>query len=81
MAAFLPGTGGTLKSTTVEDAVVEIVFLVRALEQTLSDPSARKLSVMIDTVGETITFSGSLGFSSSLSSNGKPLLEATEYLP
>lgn len=79
---FHSGTGGTFKSSTAAQSLIEIASYLQNKE---SDPIANSEGnnyTNFNYDGDNAVFSGSatIPFTVSLDSNGKPIINVTEYL-
>jgi hypothetical protein len=82
--AFANG-GGTLKSTTVSDAFLELSQLILSAQQTYNAANSTltpltQVSVAVDPVGLIATITGALPFTETIVT-GRPTIIATDYLP
>lgn len=82
MAAFTPGTGGDLKSTTLEAAFVELAQLLQAAEigNTETDPETN-VTLSYDTEAGTAAISASMPITVAVDATGKAVITATPYIP
>lgn len=80
----------TLKSTTIEDGIIELMYYLIQYEKDyleqlrINDPTADstpKFSLNIDDNSKVITFAGSLRAIDSLNTQGKIQYDPIEYLP
>jgi len=82
MAAFTPGTGGDLKSTSIEAAFVELAQLLQAAEAGNTEPDSENfLSLTYDTEAGNAVISASMPISLSVDAAGKTVITATPYIP
>lgn len=80
---FNPGTGGTLKSTTAEDAFVELLILMKNAEETEQTTNANfqtRLTISLSMSEKTVTFNGSLTATVVNGSDGRPVINVNEYI-
>lgn len=75
---FTPGTSGTLKSTTAEKALAELLFLMFNYQK--SQGIETKVSVSVDSTAAQLEYQGILSCGISTDASGKPSIDATEYL-
>lgn len=81
MAAITPGTGGTLKSATVEGTLLEVALLLQGLEEAVTtDPIPENVNVTLDTNDGTATISATIPISVGFDTSGKPVITATPYV-
>lgn len=82
MATFNPGTGGTLKSTTIESAALELCTLLQSIEQITSRNSSGKNNIQItyDTDAKSASIRVTLPITQTIDSAGKPVFTADSYL-
>lgn len=73
-----PGTYGTFKSTTLEDLLVEVLFMIREKEK--EQPELTRLSLGIDLTQGRLDYQGSINVTSMVGIDGKPIINAVEYL-
>lgn len=76
--AYTAGSGGTLKSTSAEDALVELMVYIR--ETSSAQNKTNPISMSLDIATEKLTFSGELDVDISLGTTGKPVIDAKEVL-
>lgn len=76
--AYVAGTGGTLKSTSAEDALVELLVYIR--EESATQNKVNPVQMSLDIGTEKLNFSGELAVNITLGSNGKPIVDAIEVL-
>lgn len=79
MAVFNPGNGGTLKSITLEDVTLELLYIIREIEKLLPTEE-QKLTLSIDEATGIVTFSGTIAADVAVNATGKPVLIANGYL-
>lgn len=82
MASFNPGTEGTLHSTTLENAALEIAMLLQTQElNTAKNRNGdNNVSITFNSDAGTISISIDLPIEQSLDSTGQITLKAKEYL-
>lgn len=82
MATITPGTGGTIKSSTAEGALLESAIYVQTLEaDTSSNPNKKNfVNVTINTDAKIATISGSLPIEFSQNAAGQIIVQAVTYL-
>lgn len=82
MADITPGTGGTLKSASAENALLEVAMLVQNLERTpANNPDNRNFcQVTINTDAGTATVTSTFPIAPVVGADGKITIEAVEYL-
>jgi hypothetical protein len=78
MATFAPGTGGTLKSVTLEQAIIELSERSQSLDEALTTPTGN-LGIVYNANGNTCTLGHIIPISSSVV-GGKPTFTATNFL-
>lgn len=76
--AYAAGTGGTLKSTSPEDALIELMVYIR--EECATQNKTNPIQMSLDIASEKISFSGELNVNITLGTNGKPVIDGTEFL-
>jgi hypothetical protein len=81
MAAFNPGAGGTLKSTTLEAIAVEAALALQNQERdkTTTDVTFNNIAVSFFTGDNVVTVQAVLPFTASFV-NGQVALRATDYI-
>lgn len=80
---FNPGTGGTLKSVTAEDAVIELLVLIKNAEEAkqAADPEFEtKINLSLDMSEKRISFDGFFTTTVTNGTDGRPVINATEYI-
>ncbi|MBD1917166.1 MULTISPECIES: hypothetical protein [Cyanophyceae] len=82
MATVLPGTGGTIKSTTAEGQAHEILTFIGIRQQSLSTNPGEVTNVSGQHDQQALIFSGTYEFTvaQTISNTGGLTLEATPYL-
>lgn len=81
MATLTPGTGGTLKSTTIEGTLLEVAVLLQQTEEAVTtDPIPENVNVSFDTNDGTATISATLPITVAFDANGKPVITAAPYV-
>lgn len=82
MAAIAPGSGGTLKSTTAESALVEaILFLVQCERDSAKNPNGyRSLNYAVTDSGAVFSGDFSLSATQTLTGTGSLAIAANPYL-
>lgn len=78
MAVFAPGTGGTLKSETLEDALLELVARIR--EEEVTAEVGQRVFLTLDTTAGTATISANLPVTLDIGVDGRPVINVTEYI-
>lgn len=81
-SAFLPGTGGDLKSTNAAAAMLEISQRVSAAEKTVTplENQPNNVQVEISLENNTATISASLPISTATEADGDIVIQAVDYL-
>lgn len=79
MAPFNPGTGGTIESASIEDALVKILYLYKYLGSS-SGGEIRQLSLILDDANNLLTYQGSIEGEISVTESGQIQIKATQYL-
>jgi len=80
MAAFAPGTGGDLKSTTLEAALAELATLLQQEESSVTTNPPNRISINWDGDAGNCQIIANLGFTLTVSSTGVPQTVITPYL-
>lgn len=82
MAPITPGTGGTLKSDTAENALLEAAMVVQNLERTTgNNPNNRNfVNVTFNSDAGTATIAATIPVVQTIGPDGKLSLEADTYL-
>lgn len=78
MAPFVPGTGGSLKSTTMEDALLELMVLIRNKEDEWE--VSPRVFLTIDAGAQLATATATLPIVFALDASGSPELNTVEYI-
>lgn len=76
--AYTAGTGGTLKSTSAEDALIELMVYIR--EESATQNKTNPIQMSLDIAEEKISFSGELDVNITIGANGKPVIDGREVL-
>lgn len=78
---FNPGTGGTLKSSTAENALVELLVVIKNGEETEQNENPNFQSKINLSISEkTVTFNGSLTSVIVNGADGRPVIDVDEYI-
>ena len=84
MTIFAPGTGATLKSTTVESAFLELVTRLSNATRLTDAPAEATISYQVSSTDKTLVGTAVIPFASGLSSglvsiNPTPFVDQTDY--
>lgn len=82
MTAITPGTGGTFKSDTAENALFEAAIYLQNLETTpANNPTNRNVvQVVVNTDAKTATITATLPLEYAIDAGGNVTLSAASYL-
>lgn len=82
MASIIPGTGGTLKSVTLENVLLEAAMLAQIAETNLAQnrDSVNNISVTFNADSANVSITADLQVSQVVDATGQLVLKAKEYL-
>lgn len=82
---FNPGNEGTLKSTTFESALAEMLIILKVAENAAANAgilTEPRIHLTFDAYSKVISFSGSISFDFKLDpANRSVIFDCQEYLP
>lgn len=82
MAAFIPGTGGDLKSVTIEAAFVELAQLLQAEELANTEVDAESfVTLSYDSEAGTASITANMPITIAVDATGKAVVTVTPYIP